>query len=70
MFGGVNFRSPAALNKAAATALNKDKAVRSHKGCGDDTTSDGLSCGADSKPVSFATFCLQGTPLGTKALPN
>ena len=26
--GGVNFRSPAALNKAAATPLNKDKAVR------------------------------------------
>ena len=28
---GVNFRSPAALNKAATTALNKDKAVRVHK---------------------------------------
>ena len=28
---GVNFRSPAALNKAATTALNKDKAVGVHK---------------------------------------
>ena len=31
-FWGVNFRSLAALNKAATTALNKDKAVRVHKG--------------------------------------
>ena len=28
---GANFRSPAALKKAATTALNKDKAVRAHK---------------------------------------
>ena len=28
---GLSFRSPAALNKAATTALNKDKAVRVHK---------------------------------------
>ena len=28
---GVYFRSPAALNKAATTALSKDKAVRAHK---------------------------------------
>ena len=28
---GVNFRGPAALNKAAMTALTKDKAVRVHK---------------------------------------
>ena len=31
-FWGVNFRGPAALNKAATTALFKDKAVRVHKG--------------------------------------
>ena len=28
---GVNFQGPVALNKAATTALNKDKAVRAHK---------------------------------------
>ena len=29
---GDNFRGPAALHKAATTALNKDKAVRVRKG--------------------------------------
>ena len=31
---GVNFRGPAALNKAATAALKKDKAVRVHKARG------------------------------------
>ena len=31
---GVNFRGPAALNKAVTTVLNKDKAVRVHKEIG------------------------------------
>ena len=29
---GIIFRSLAALNRAAATSLNKDKAVRAHRG--------------------------------------